>query len=75
MVTTILNSLEIQREFVEVLSDNRVAVVTADTGSGKTLMLPYLATKFGKVVCSQPRVLMVHNAVEGVLAVNKFYCG
>lgn len=75
MVTTILNSLEIQREFVDVLSDNRVAVVTADTGSGKTLMLPYLATKFGKVVCSQPRVLMVHNAVEGVLAVNKFSCG
>ena len=72
---TILNSLEIQEEFINVLSGNRVAVVTADTGSGKTIMLPYLATKFGKVVCSQPRVLMVHNAVEGVLAVNKMSCG
>lgn len=75
MSATILNSLEIQREFVEVLNGNRVLVVTADTGSGKTIMLPYLATKFGKVVCSQPRVLMVHNAVEGVIAVNKVSCG
>ena len=70
MTNTIRNSLNIQKEFIKFLRSNRVLVVTADTGSGKTLMLPYLATKFGKVVCSQPRVIMVHNAVEGVLAVN-----
>ena len=75
MVTTILNSPEIQEEFIRVLSDNRVAVITADTGSGKTIMLPFLATKLGKVVCSQPRVLMVHNAVSGVQEVNGFSCG
>ena len=75
MSKTIINSAEIQAEFLSVLGTNRVSVITADTGSGKTIMLPFLATKLGKVVCSQPRVLMVHNAVSGVQEVNGFSSG
>lgn len=75
MSKTIINSSEIQGEFISVLTENKVSVITADTGSGKTIMLPFLAMKLGKVVCSQPRVLMVHNAVSGVQEVNGFSCG
>jgi pre-mRNA-splicing factor ATP-dependent RNA helicase DHX15/PRP43 len=46
-------------EFIQRLRDEKVLVVTAETGSGKTTQLPqYCAESFQKlVVCTQPRVL------------------
>eukprot|EP00029_Vermamoeba_vermiformis_P009953 TRINITY_DN512_c0_g2_i1.p1 TRINITY_DN512_c0_g2~~TRINITY_DN512_c0_g2_i1.p1 ORF type:complete len:2506 (-),score=-35.58 TRINITY_DN512_c0_g2_i1:398-7915(-) len=51
--------LQCQEEFIQRLRQEKVLVVTAQTGSGKTTQLPqYAAEAFeGLVVCTQPRAL------------------
>ena len=54
-----LSVLRYQAEFCRRLKQERVLVVTAETGSGKSTQLPqYAAEHFGSlVVCTQPRVV------------------
>eukprot|EP00767_Chilomastix_cuspidata_P004986 gnl/Chilomastix_cuspidata/5171.p1 GENE.gnl/Chilomastix_cuspidata/5171~~gnl/Chilomastix_cuspidata/5171.p1 ORF type:complete len:2662 (-),score=815.92 gnl/Chilomastix_cuspidata/5171:472-8457(-) len=55
-------------EFVSRLMEERVVVVTAQTGSGKTTQLPqYTAEAFlGKTVCTQPRALAASSLAKRV---------
>jgi superfamily II DNA/RNA helicase len=56
---TQLPILSYQKEFCQRLEHERILIVTAETGSGKSTQLPqYAAEYFGSlVVCTQPRVV------------------
>jgi HrpA-like RNA helicase len=62
--------LSYRSEFCQRLDDERMLVVTAETGSGKSTQLPqYAAEYFGSlVVCTQPRVVaalsLAHRVAE-----------
>jgi len=51
--------LAVEQEFCRRLLSEKVVVLTAPTGSGKTTQLPQICARFSKglVVCTQPRQL------------------
>eukprot|EP01032_Pedospumella_encystans_P008904 gene8904-10522_t len=57
-----------REDFVQRLRDEKVLVVTAETGSGKTTQLPqYCAESFEKlIVCTQPRMLAAFSVANRI---------
>ena len=67
-ITAALPILSSQFEFISRLRREKVLVVTAETGSGKTTQLPqYCAEAFGGVVvCTQPRVIAAISVAQRI---------
>lgn len=66
---TLINSKALREEVKDLILNEKITIISADTGSGKTIAVSSILSKlYNKVVVTQPRIPNIFGAHKGVKA-------
>lgn len=64
-MNTLISSLEYQKRYIDCIKSNQVSIITADTGSGKTMFTAHFLKRNNvKSIITQPRIPNVYGVVS-----------
>lgn len=73
---TLLTDQEYQNQYIECINKNRVSIITADTGSGKTMFTAMIFKKYNiPTIITQPRLINVFGVYEFIKNQYNMYVG